>query len=93
MQKLHEYLDGRRKSDFAAAVAIAPAYLSQILSGHRTPSLALMKRIEAASGGFVDLNSWSSFERPAKLAGRKRPANQPPLTERGKRRATDGASQ
>jgi transcriptional regulator with XRE-family HTH domain len=76
MHKLHSYLTGRRKSAFAATVGISPAYLSQILSGHRRPSLSLMERIEAASDGLVDLNSWSSFNRPHNLAGRKVGSNQ-----------------
>lgn len=59
MQTLRKYLDGKPKAAFAVKVGIAPAYLSQIMSGHRTPSLDVMLRIQSASGGEVDLNSWS----------------------------------
>ena len=59
MEKLRTYLIGRRKGDFATALGISPAYLSQILSGHRNPSLDMMRRIEAATDGLVDLNAWA----------------------------------
>lgn len=58
MQKLTKYLEGRRKGEFARAVGIAPAYLSQILSGKKRPSFDLMCRIEGESGGLVPVESW-----------------------------------
>ncbi len=59
MHTLRQYLEGRSKADFARTVGIVPVYLSQILSGHRTPSLRLMLRIQEATEGAVDLNSWA----------------------------------
>ena len=58
MGKLQAYLADRKKADFARMIGTSPSYLSQLLSGHRRPSLEMMRRIAAASGGFVDLNSW-----------------------------------
>lgn len=60
MPTLQTYLEGRPKAEFAAKVGIRPAYLSQLLSKHRRPSLRLMEKIAAATGGEVDLNSWAS---------------------------------
>lgn len=59
METLQSYLAGKRKADFAAQIKTTPSYLSQMLSGHRKPSLAMMLKIESATGGAVDLNSWS----------------------------------
>lgn len=53
MKKLREYLDGRRKGDFAASIGTSASYLSQLLSEHRQPSLEMMRRIERATGGKV----------------------------------------
>lgn len=68
METLAQYLNGRHKGEFARAVGISPAYLSQILGGMRSPSLSLMRRFSAASGGEVDLNSWAA-KRSATLEG------------------------
>lgn len=62
MQTLRSYLEGRPKAKFAEQVGISPVYLSQLLSRHRRPSLALMQRIQEATEGQVDLNSWSLSE-------------------------------
>jgi transcriptional regulator with XRE-family HTH domain len=59
MEKLQTYLIGKNKGEFARAIGKSPSYLSQILSGYRKPSLALMNQIAAATGGVVDLNSWA----------------------------------
>ncbi|MGB1215967.1 MAG: helix-turn-helix domain-containing protein [Pikeienuella sp.] len=59
MENLKKYLQDRNKGDFARKIGTSPSYLSQIMSAHRRPSLALMVRIEKATGGAVDLNSWS----------------------------------
>ena len=59
MNKLRAYLDGRPKGEFARKVGIVPAYLSQILMGVKRPSFDLMLRIEAETGGLVDLQSWA----------------------------------
>lgn len=58
MQDLHTFLKGRSKQDFAKEVKIVPAYLSQILSGDRIPSFALMVRIENATSGKVPVGAW-----------------------------------
>ena len=58
MEKLNEYLNGKKKLDFAAAVGIAPAHLSQIQHGTKRPSFDVMVKIEKASGGVVDIRSW-----------------------------------
>jgi len=68
METLSQYLNGKRKGEFARAVGISPAYLSQILGGMRSPSLSLMRRFYAASGGEVDLNSWAT-KRSATVKG------------------------
>lgn len=58
MEELSAYLEGQRKGEFARKVGIAPAYLSQIMSGHRRPSFDLMLKIKAASDGAVSLEAW-----------------------------------
>lgn len=58
MEKLRQYLEGRKKGDFARAIGTTPSYLSQLLSKHRTPSFPLMVRIEQESGGEVPVSSW-----------------------------------
>ena len=58
MDKLKEYLHDKRKGDFAKSLGTSPAYLSQLLSGYRRPSLDLMVKIEAATCGAVPISSW-----------------------------------
>jgi DNA-binding transcriptional regulator YdaS (Cro superfamily) len=58
MEQLRTYLEGRNKGDFARSVNIVPVYLSHILSGVRTPSLALALRIARATDGAVPVESW-----------------------------------
>ena len=60
MEKLAEYLSDKSKTEFASEINTSPSYLSQILSGHRNPSLRMMRRIENASGGVVGLAAWST---------------------------------
>ncbi len=59
MATLRSYLQDRPKADFASKIGVAPSYLSQLLSGRRRPRLDLMLRIQEASDGEVDLNSWT----------------------------------
>lgn len=59
MEKLRQYLEGRKKGEFARVIGTTPSYLSQILSKHRTPSFTLMVRIERATNGEVPVSSWS----------------------------------
>lgn len=63
MQVLHKYLKGQSKSAFAKRVGIVPAYLSQILSGGRTPSFSLMVRIERETKGAVPVSAWADDAR------------------------------
>jgi transcriptional regulator with XRE-family HTH domain len=59
-------LRGREVAEKVARKAgTSYAYLYQISLGHRRPSLALAKRLVAASGGEMDLVSLLTFERPA----------------------------
>ena len=58
MEKLQSYLAGKPKAAFAREVGIAPAYLSQLLAGTKTPSLSLMYRIEQVTGGAVTRMHW-----------------------------------
>lgn len=49
---------GRTRSDWAASLRISRAYLSDLLNGKATPSLAVAVRIERATGGAVPASSW-----------------------------------
>jgi DNA-binding transcriptional regulator YdaS (Cro superfamily) len=62
MEKLALYLHGRKKGDFARKIGTSPAYLSQLLSGHRRPSFDLMQKIERETGGEVGIHSWRTSE-------------------------------
>jgi len=68
MNKFHSYLKDKSRADFAKAIGTSPAYLSQMVTGHRRPSYAMMLKIELASEGCVDLRSWSP-EVDASLGG------------------------
>lgn len=59
MENLTDYLDGRKKADFAKKIGVSPAQLSQYLSGYRRPSYELMLKIEVVTSGKVSLRSWS----------------------------------
>lgn len=65
MATLNEYLRDRPKGEFADRLGINRAYLSQILSGYRTPSFKLMRRIEEETDGEVSLYTWSPSSRPS----------------------------
>ena len=58
MEGLRSYLEGRSQKDFAARAKITEAYLSQLASGKRRPSFAVMERIEAASEGAITIDMW-----------------------------------
>jgi transcriptional regulator with XRE-family HTH domain len=62
MGKLARYLKDRKQRDFAEAVGISSAFLSQILKGDRRPGYETMLRIEEATGGEVDIHSWRNSE-------------------------------
>jgi transcriptional regulator with XRE-family HTH domain len=73
MATLSEYLStvGITQSAFAARLGVSRSYMSEIVSGARTPRLELALQIQAASGGAVDLpslvgsSSSPSAERPS----------------------------
>jgi DNA-binding transcriptional regulator YdaS (Cro superfamily) len=58
MEKLRSYLTGQRKGEFAKAISVPPSYLSQLLSGNRTPGLEIACRIEVATNGAVSVHDW-----------------------------------
>jgi DNA-binding transcriptional regulator YdaS (Cro superfamily) len=58
MEQLQTLLEGQRKGDFAKRIGVSSAYLSQLLSGKRTPSLEVAVKIERETGGAVLAASW-----------------------------------
>ena len=62
MEKLAQYLEGRKRAEFAVEVGISSAFLSQILSGDRRPGYETMLKIERVTGGKVDIHSWQRSE-------------------------------
>jgi len=58
MQTLSTYLAGRKKADFARAINVSDAQLSQYLSGYRRPSYKRMLEIERLTDGQVSIQSW-----------------------------------
>lgn len=62
MEKLTTYLKGRTQREFAQAIGISDAFLSQILSQKRRPSFRVMLKIEEVTGGAVDVHSWDVSE-------------------------------
>lgn len=58
MQTISEYLDGRKKADFAKQIGVSVAQLSQYISGYRRPSYERMLEIQSATGGEVTVESW-----------------------------------
>lgn len=62
MEKLREYLAGKRKADFAAKLGTSPSYLSQLLSGVKRPGFDMMVRIKQATDGAVTPNDWEQGE-------------------------------
>lgn len=62
MEKLTTYLQGRKQREFAQAVGISDAFLSQILSQKRRPSYRVMLKIEQVTEGAVDIHSWNPAE-------------------------------
>jgi len=72
MQNLNQYIASypvaATQIEWARFFGISQPYLSQILSGARTPHRALMKRIEEKTRGAVPVVVWfdrSELERPA----------------------------
>ena len=63
MESLKKYLEGKTKKDFAAKIGVSPSYLSQILSGAKSPQLDLAFRIEKATSGEVPATTWLKEEK------------------------------
>jgi len=65
MKQLAEYLNARKaarietKKAFAARLGVNEKYLSQLLSGFRSPSLPLAFKIERATDGAVPVSAWA----------------------------------
>jgi transcriptional regulator with XRE-family HTH domain len=53
-----KYLSSRPQLDVAQKLGVSQAYLSQLLSGQRRPSLELAVHIEQMTGGAVPTTSW-----------------------------------
>lgn len=49
---------GQNRASWADKLGISRSYLSDLLNGHKTPSLELAVAIERATGGHVPANSW-----------------------------------
>jgi transcriptional regulator with XRE-family HTH domain len=60
IQKLRQVLTMKKVSQQEAAegIGISGAFLSQILSGKRTPLYGTMTKIKVWSGGLVDYEDW-----------------------------------
>lgn len=62
--------DGRSRAEIAAAARMAPAQLSQVLTGHRAdPSITTVGRILAAIG-----KSWADLDPPKRPARARKAA-------------------
>jgi len=60
MKRLQKHIDEIAvcKSVFARQIGISPSYLSDLLSGRRTPALELAFHIECKTNGRVPAFSW-----------------------------------
>lgn len=58
MQTLKDYLQDRKKADFARLIGISDTHLSQYLSGYRRPGYDRMLEIERITEGEVPVQSW-----------------------------------
>jgi plasmid maintenance system antidote protein VapI len=58
----HMAREGITSRAVAERIGVVPVYLSQILGGHRRPSLDLAIKIEAETGGAVPCRSWRKQE-------------------------------
>ena len=60
MQSLRHHIDrlGITDSAFAARLGVSKSYLSQILSGARTPSRDLIQKISDTTAGDVPPSAW-----------------------------------
>lgn len=62
MSDLHIYLKetGQRLQDFAAKVGISQAYMSEIASGKKVPSIIIARDVSLLTFGAVPLTYWIS---------------------------------
>lgn len=60
MDKLAAYLrsTGTPQARFAATIGCSQSYLSELVSGAKTPGLGLALRIERATAGAVPASAW-----------------------------------
>ncbi|WYK04454.1 helix-turn-helix transcriptional regulator [Cereibacter sphaeroides f. sp. denitrificans] len=60
MAKLSQFLTDHSitQRDFAARIGTSASYLSEIVSGRKTPGLELAFTIERVTGGNVPASSW-----------------------------------
>ena len=83
MHPLKRYLKDRSLTadEFAAQIGSTSSYLSQIICGHRRPSVEMARKIEAATGGDVKAGELLLWERtPPDLDTTAAPAS-PAVTE------------
>lgn len=78
-----------QRSVFAERLGITPAYLSQILSGQKQPSLGLALRISSESKGQISLEELCPLDdgEPYPLAARLRASDPIPTPDELRRRA------
>jgi transcriptional regulator with XRE-family HTH domain len=50
---------GATKGEIAKHLNVSDAFLSQIMSGIRTPSYRAMRKIELRTGGLVSVDTWA----------------------------------
>lgn len=63
MEKLKTYLKKTKMTQamFAEKAGITNAYASQLVSGARTPSLAMARKISTITNGAVPMSSWGGI--------------------------------
>ena len=64
MSKLSKYLKEAKisQTDFAGKVGISRSHLCEILSGEKSPSLDVAKKISKGTGGSVRVSDWPQFK-------------------------------
>lgn len=74
MQTLKDYLQDRKKADFARLLGISDTHLSQYLSGYRRPGYDRMLEIERLTEGEVPVQSWELLKANVDNAGSRQGA-------------------
>lgn len=69
MKSLRACLDktGESQAEFARRIGVSKSYMSELLSGGKTPSLSLALKIADATRGSVPVEAWASATRPAAI--------------------------